>query len=257
VDWASIGNAALFGAIGGAIGGAVGGALTSVLRLRETKRRSIVVAIAVAAGIAGANMLNPRLSSRKSRDPMVDEMLDAAPSLRQWIEEQQRAGRTPADVRALAAQLSQRGMRRLDREKLAVRASIMKTMLDQSPDSHACATIARGSSPAAVEAGIRRLSDADRRRMARLSAVAARAELENLPVAIPFDTTATGAALNAIYASLPERDGGRLEIAIADLGKAADDEACWAAKTLYTRTFALPDPGRVALLRAFVEPPPQ
>jgi hypothetical protein len=244
-------NLALIGAIAAAVGWLLAWA---VVRARHVDAPRAARRVALLAGI-GALIVASVLDIQVIRSPgarLVDELYDASPRLRHWVEVQESIGKSRKEIHALVTDMARRGLRRLAAEQLEERAALFRLMLEQAPDVGACAEIVRGTAGDALQAAVLRLGDADRARLMRVSAASALAEIETTPAVVPFDRAAMNAAMKRVQTGLPDEDVRRLRAALAHLDKAADDDVCRAARTVYARALEMPEPTRGALLRGFI-----
>jgi hypothetical protein len=244
-------NLALIGAIAAAVGWLLARA---VLRARHVEAPGAARRVAVLSCLA-AVIVASVLDIHVIRSPgarLVDELYDASPRLRHWVEVQESLGKSGQEIHALATEMARRGLRRLAAEQLEERAALLRVMLELAPDASACAEIVRGTPGDALQAAVLRLSDADRGRLMRVSAASALAEIESTPAVVPFERAAMNAAMKRVYTGLPDEEAHRLRSALVHVDKAPDDEACWAARTFYARALDLPEPTRGVLVRGFI-----
>src|SRR6266567_1692962 len=136
-------NLALIGAIAAALGWLTARAVVRARRIEGSTAPRRVAELAFFAAALVAQVLDLRLiRSRGAR--LTDELFDASPRLRHWVEVQDSLGKSRAEVSALAAQMAHRGMLRLDRDQLAEHASLTRAMLDEAQDAGECAAVVRG-----------------------------------------------------------------------------------------------------------------
>ncbi|MGH7345973.1 MAG: hypothetical protein ACREK4_13750 [Candidatus Rokuibacteriota bacterium] len=162
------------------------------------------------------------------------------------------AGKSPAEVRALAAILTTRGLQYLDLPALQEWARIKLRMAERSPKLCAGMWKGRVDDPALGARTLTELGEPDARAWARLSARASLLALQDAP-APSADGDARVLAVRSIIATLPE---GARPAAIADVVKRdelSDERACELMRLMLEGSRALAPGLRHAFLRALTQ----
>src|SRR5262245_4343320 len=110
-------NLALIGAIAAAVGWLVARAVVRARRVDAPRAPRRVAELSFLAAAIVASVLDIHvIRSRGAR--LVDELFDASPRLRHWVEVQESVGKSGKEINALVAEMARRGLRRLDAEQL-------------------------------------------------------------------------------------------------------------------------------------------
>ena len=156
---------------------------------------------------------------------------------------------SPQEPVQLIRALATKGAARLPDDALLQRVSLMRAVVERA-DVVTCAAIFRNSptveqlhtaflklDPDALDAWI------------ELTARSAMAELKQVEAPSVSETEVTD-ALAALVGGLPADEGERLSRLLDDTAQASDENACWAAKTLYGNVTRMGDPHGRVLARA-------
>ncbi len=156
---------------------------------------------------------------------------------------------SPQEPVQLIRALATKGAARLPDDALLQRVSLMRAVVERA-DVVTCAAIFRNSptveqlhtaflklDPDALDAWI------------ELTARSAMAELKQVEAPSVSETEVTD-ALAALVGGLPADEGERLSRVLDDTAQASDENACWAAKTLYGNVTRMGDPHGRVLARA-------
>ncbi len=233
--------------VGGAIGGAVGGLLAQ-LALPDDKRSSmrlgfILVPALILAGVgreaaksdAVQDLMRPPTRLERAVRKYQDRFMSSEKAKRRVKE----AG-SPEAARALGEQLSHAGLKRLSAADLDRWNELRLRLALDSPVICAGFWTGRFDKAAVVPAALEKLKDPDLDDWARITSSAMLLEVE-AEGAVPEDPEALTRALQTIVDKLPAADADRMRAAVtAGLGL-ADDEACWAIKTILRTASTLDD----------------
>ena len=180
-----------------------------------------------------------RVSQRLLAEPKFVEMLGGDDS--------------PASLERLSQTLTAQGLRRLDEPQLVGRAATIGEML-VSADVVTCAAWARGTpTPEQVAQGLLRLDSPRRQLFFSVGLAAALAELAGTP-APEMTLQERVSAIAALGQGRSSAEHERLKRTLAAPAQASDEQACWAARTVYTTVPSMPAPHRAILARMLVEP---
>jgi hypothetical protein len=187
---------------------------------------AVAIGLAAAGGLAGnrqgaSEWLNVSLGLRSRLDVIVADEYQSLVSHPKFREATR--GKSPAEVRALAATLTAAGFQYLELPDLQEWARIKLQMAERSPAL--CAGMWRGrQDPALGARTLGELAEPDLRAWARLSSQASRHALDGVP-SPPVRENARFKGLEHIVSKLS--DGDR-QAALTDMGRAevSDERAC-------------------------------
>lgn len=163
-----------------------------------------------------------------------------------------------AQAQRAGFELAQKGIARLDHATLEQRLEILAAASDKL-DVAKCAVLARGGDPkdaqamsAAMLQGLEALPPAQIDQWFDISLKATDAQLSNTPpqTVAPADVQA---AMKTLITSLPPDQQQRLMKVLPQMTQASDEDACWAARTLYKQTLATKEPVRGQLAWVFAQ----
>lgn len=180
------------------------------------------------------------------------ERLQALPEYQDYV----RGVKSSQEGFSAGFQLTRNGMKRLDDGALVKRAAILAAVLDRMSEAD-CARTVRGDAADVrqaserVMAALEQLDPAAITDWFELSYQAAVAQLRGAPEP-PLAQLAVADAMRALLATLPEPDARRLAGSLGNMARSSDADACWAGRTLYRGTLALPKDHQAVLVRAFV-----
>src|SRR2546422_3333630 len=155
----------------------------------------------------------------------------------------------PEDPVQTLRRLSTKGLVRLPDEALLQRVTLLTALVTRA-DVEACAAIFRNSStPEQLHAAFLKLDPDALDAWVDLAARGAKAELEQTepPSVSEVETTD---ALSALVKALPPDEGDRLSKVLDGVAQSSDEDACWAARTLYAKVTRMGEPYDRILARA-------
>jgi hypothetical protein len=155
-------------------------------------------------------------------------------------------------------ELAQKGIARLDHATLEKRLEILAAV-SEKVDVPQCAVLARGGNPndaqamsAAMLQGLERLPPAQIDAWFDMSLKATNAQLSNTPPQ-PVAPADVQAAMGSLVQALPADEQQRLMKVLPQIAQANDEDACWAARTLYKQALATKEPQRGQLAWVFAQ----
>ena len=148
--------------------------------------------------------------------------------------------------------LSTTGNQRLPDDALLRRVSLLTTLVGRV-DLETCAAIFRNSATSEqLHAAFLKLDPDGLDAWVDLTVRAAQAELAQTEApTVSEDDTKN--ATNALVNALPPEDGKRLATVLADVPASSDDDACWAARTLYAKVPKMGEPYDRIIARGLVQ----
>jgi hypothetical protein len=111
------------------------------LELRRRGDRDFLITVAGRVLMTSAAHRSEDAVATVIRSPgarRVDELFDASPRLRHWVEVHESLGKSRKEIHALATEMARRGLRRLAADQLEERPALLQVMLEQAPDARAC-----------------------------------------------------------------------------------------------------------------------
>jgi exonuclease III len=142
---------------------------------------------------------------------------------------------------------------------LAIQAAGYQAVWHGQKGFNGVAVLARGGNPSDAQAmstamlqGLEALPPAQIDQWFEISLKATDAQLSNTPpqTVAPADVQA---AMNTLISSLPADQQQRLLKVLPQMAQANDEDACWAARTLYKQTLATKEPVRGQLAWVFAQ----
>jgi len=207
----------------------------AIFRAREVGTRSEAV------GPARAHEDDPLDVAWKRRIGQFQEM----PEFREALARSS----SPEEPVPLVRALSAKGAARLPDDALLQRVSLLSAVVERA-DVTTCAAIFRNTPTAEqLHAAFLKLDPEALDAWIDLTARGAVAELKQAEGPSVSETDVTD-ALAALVKGLPPDEGERLSSALDDVVHASDEDACWAAKTLYGKVTRMGDPYDRILARA-------
>jgi len=255
LEWSTV--LAILAAVGGL------GVLSEALLARWSRAAKNVLHVLVVlplAVLAGPPVLGPALEPlvdrarpRTTYERIEDRHLSRLAAMPEW---QTRArGLSRPAARELAFSLARRGRGRLDAPSLMQLGELFRRLLAMA-DEPVCAQMARGRErPLDLQRLVQGADDSTIDAFFDVAARAVAAELRETP-----STAATramrAAALRALLERLVPLDRPRMLAAQTALlqGRAADGEACWAARALFDVVGQVREPHREVLMREALDP---
>jgi len=255
LEWSTV--LAIVGAVGGL------GLLAEALLARWSRAAKNVLHVLVVlplAVLAGPPVLGPALEPvvdrarpRTTYERIEDRHLSRLAAMPEW---QARArGLSRPATRELAFALARGGRGRLDAATLTRLGEIFRRLLAMA-DEPLCAQMARGRErPLDLQRLVQGADDGTIDAFFDVAARAVSAELRDPLVPAPTSAMRT-AALRAFLERLVPADRPRMLAAKAALqqGRAADGEACWAARALFDVVGQVREPHREVLMREALDP---
>jgi hypothetical protein len=244
--------------------GALGGVVASVLTLgmgNKSRANMVRVAIVVLAGIAGSQLVSPKvvpwLSDALARTPYekferaTANGLQDDPDFKAYVRSLEQRGLTSAQASQESRALGARGMRRLSDADLLRRAEILAKGLD-AVDVATCARVGRGTATGEdFRALLDSIGEPDALALAAIATTALRAEVRQSPSARSESTEEDARRILQTVASRasPEELGA---IAKAFDASSTPEDACSGVRALYRHLPAVPslDQPRLALMLA-------
>ena len=171
------------------------------------------------------------------------------PAFREALARSADPGNPLPTLRALAM----KGLRRLPDDALVKRVALLTALVGRV-DHRTCAAIFRNSAtPEELHAAFFLLDSHTLDAWVDIAARAAMAELQQADVPATVDQVETSDAVSALEKGLPPDEGDRLGRVLDGAADASDDEACWAARTLYGNILRIGEPYDRILARALVQ----
>jgi hypothetical protein len=163
-------------------------------------------------------------------------------------------GMTRAQVRTRTAELSSRGLRRLDDTALVNIARLMARMLDAA-NVEECAALLTGRSDSLQQHDLLTRREANEVfEWFDLVTAAALAEAKNDPPVVPLDVERCRESFNLLIAELNPDRARTMRQFFTDREVMSKEDICWAVKSFYHGLLRLEEPHRSLLVRMMVEP---
>ncbi len=247
----------IVGAIGGALGmvAAFGVWRLGGLKNRWSRARGIF------AGVGAVAFLQPPVMEKaravaEAISPTAQgrflAQLEGYPAVKKWVLASASLGSD--EVRRRSAELSAKGIRKLDDDMVVRRAAILAKVLDLQ-DEAACANLARGVGDAS---GALSLTNAETRgEFQHIAWSAMDAQLRGLPDRT-YREAELEAAIDKAVNGMPDESVTRLAEVLRAPANASDRDLCWAWRTLHVKALGLSGRERlvIAAMLAGVQPSP-
>ncbi|MBN6148998.1 hypothetical protein JR065_01490 [Xanthomonas sp. AmX2] len=163
-----------------------------------------------------------------------------------------------AQAQTAGFELAQKGIARLDAAALEQRLKIIAAVTEAAPVAQ-CAVLARGGDAKNAQAmsdamlqGLERLPPAQIDAWFDISFQATDAQLSQRPPQ-PVAPAQVEAAMGKLITALPGEQQQRLARVLPQIASASDEDACWAARTLYREALAMDQPTRGQLAWLFAQ----
>lgn len=159
----------------------------------------------------------------------------------------------PNDRSAMKS-LSERGLARLSDSQVERYVELHTVMLEKA-STRVCAEVNR-SSAEALETALKGMGTKEYKEYIRLIATAVEAELRPKDPPHTYNAADSQQAILELAKSYTDGERARLGTVVENIWIASDEDACWAARSLYRGALSLQNPQqRIALLRTLVTKP--
>jgi hypothetical protein len=158
-----------------------------------------------------------------------------------------------ADAPAIGYNLANKGLRRLDDDRLIQRAALMARIYAEA-DTPTCAAIFVGDRAPGMEAALRRLSAAEIDQWFELVYGAMSAELRQTGQPENPSPKAVRRSVQELLASLAPADAELVFSMLQSPREGSPEDACRAGRLIHAEVARLPEPSKATLARALVWP---